>query len=106
MRIVGRRVRTPLGEIDLVARDGATWVFVEVKTRRATDVAEALEAVTAEKQRRLTRLAVAYLRRHKLLNQPARFDVVGISWPSDDQVPQVRHIENAFEPTGTDGMFS
>ena len=106
MRIVGRQVRTPYGEIDIVASDRGTWVFVEVKTRRSDSIDDALEAVTLEKQRRLTRLALAYLKRRDLLDQPARFDVVGISWPTDSQPPEIRHIANAFEPTGVDGMFS
>lgn len=106
MRIVGRRVRTPEGEIDLVARDGSTWVFVEVKTRKSRDVQEALEAVTPDKQRRLTQLALAYLKRRHLLGQPARFDVIGISWPDGNHDPEIRHIANAFEASGSDGMYS
>ena len=106
LRIVGRRVRTPWGEIDLVAKEGRTWVFVEVKTRRATEMREPLEAVTPAKQRQLTKLAVAYLGRRHQLEAPARFDVVGVLWPEEDGTPEVRHVVNAFESQGHEGMFS
>src|SRR4051812_21291586 len=71
--IILRGYRTPLGEIDLIARDGPTLVFVEVKARRQGEPAE---AVTPEKQRRLTLAALEFLKRHGLLEQPSRFDVV------------------------------
>ena len=105
-RIIGRRVRTVRGELDLVAKQGRTWVFVEVKTRRADELGESLAAVTPQKQRQLTRLALAYLRRRHCLEEPARFDVVGICWPSDQAEPQIQHVVNAFEATGQGGMFS
>lgn len=95
-RIVGRGVRTGLGELDLVAIDGRTLVFVEVKTRQSDEQGHPAEAVDLNKQRRLTRLATAYLKRHGLLNHPARFDVVAITWP-DGCRPKVEHIRNAFE---------
>jgi len=95
-RIVGRSVRSGLGELDLVAVDGRTVVFVEVKTRRTGDQGHPAEAVDRAKQRRLTVLATAYLQRRGLLNHPARFDVVAVTWP-DGRRPQVEHIRNAFE---------
>ena len=107
LRIVGRRVRTPRGEIDLVAKDGRTWVFVEVKTRRSTEMRDPLEAVTPAKQRQLTKLALAYLRRRHQLEAPVRFDVVGVLWPNEEGTPpQVSHVVNAFESIGNEGMFS
>ena len=66
-KIVARGERGPLGELDLVAVDGRTVVFVEVKTRRSHDAGHPAEAVGPEKQQRLTRLALAYLKRHDLL---------------------------------------
>lgn len=95
-RIVGRGVRTGLGELDLVAVDGRTVVFVEVKTRQTDDQGHPAEAVDLPKQRKLTLLATAYLKRHGLLNHAARFDVVAVTWP-DGRRPQVEHIRNAFE---------
>ncbi len=95
-RIVGRGVRTGLGELDLVAVDGRTVVFVEVKTRQSDQQGHPAEAVDLSKQRRLTLLATAYLKRHRLLNHAARFDIVAITWP-DGHPPQVEHIRNAFD---------
>jgi putative endonuclease len=96
-KIVGRSVRTKLGELDLVAVDGRTVVFVEVKTRQSEDQGHPAEAVDFAKQRRLTRLATAYLQRHGLLDNPARFDIIAITWPGGRGRPQVEHIRNAFE---------
>ena len=96
LRIIGRGVRTGLGELDLVAVDGRTVVFVEVKTRQSDQQGHPAEAVDLAKQRRLTRLATAYLKRHGLLGHAARFDVVAVTWP-DGHRPTIEHIRNAFE---------
>jgi putative endonuclease len=77
--ILSRRYRTRFGEIDLVARQGACIVFVEVKTRRGGSFGDPAAAVTVEKQRRLTMMAADYLARYRLERAPARFDVVGIT---------------------------
>jgi putative endonuclease len=90
----------------LVAVTDRTVVFVEVKTRRSHDRGHPADAVDAEKQRRLTRLALTYLKQHELLENPARFDVVSVTWPEDDQRPQIEHFENAFEAVGQWQMFS
>lgn len=102
MRIILRGYRTLYGEIDLVARDGETLVFVEVKSRRRGVPAE---SVSAEKQRRLTLAALQFLKRHDLLEQATRFDVVAIVWPDDRQKPQIEHLRNAFEAVGRGQMF-
>lgn len=102
MRILRRGFRTPRGEIDLIAHDGDTLVFVEVKTRRWGEPAE---AVTLEKQRRLTLAALEFLKRHNLLEQRSRFDVVAILWPNDDVDPTIEHYRNAFEAQGRGQMF-
>ncbi len=104
--IVARGQRDRLGEIDLVAVDGRTVVFVEIKTRQSVAKGHPSEAVHEEKQRRLTRLALAYLRRHDLLENPARFDVISIVWPEGERKPLIEHYKNAFEPIGEGQMFS
>lgn len=76
--ILDRRYRTRHGEIDIVARDGETIVFVEVKARTTGERGRAAEAVTASKQRKLVSMAVDYLARHGLHDRPCRFDVVAI----------------------------
>jgi putative endonuclease len=105
-KIVARGSRSHLGELDLVAVDGQTVVFVEVKTRESSSGGHPAEAVTAEKQRRLTRLGVAFLKRHGLLEYPARFDVVAVTWPEGARRPTIEHIASAFPATGFKGMFS
>ena len=95
-----------LGELDLVAVDGRIVVFVEVKTRQSHEGGHPAEAVDAEKQRRLTRLAVGFLKRHELLECASRFDVVAVTWPTGRRQPSVEHIRDAFEASGNNGMFS
>lgn len=76
--ILARRYRTRHGEIDIVARDGETTVFVEVKARATSEFGGAAESVTPWKQRRLAHMASDYLARHDLGSRPCRFDVVAI----------------------------
>jgi len=105
-QIVARGDRDMLGEIDLIAIDQRTVVFVEVKTRKSHLAGHPAEAVGEAKQRRLTRLALGYLKRHDLLEQPARFDVVAVTWPSPNEPPTIEHFLNAFTPIGRHQMFS
>lgn len=104
-RILARGHRQRLGEIDLVALDGQTLVFVEVKTWRRGDVGDPSEAVDERKQERLTRAALVYLKRRGLLEHPARFDVVSIVWQDAQSQPQIRHFINAFEAVGKWQMY-
>lgn len=104
--IVARGARDSLGELDLVAVDGQTVVFVEVKTRKSHEAGRPDEAVDQCKQRRLTRLALAYLKRHGLLEFSARFDVVAVTWPDGAGRPTIQHYENAFESTEAWQMFA
>ena len=104
--IVARGQRDPIGEIDLVAVDGRTVVFVEVKTRASHDAGHPAEAVNEAKQRRMTRLALAYMKRHDLLECRSRFDVVAVTWGDDRRPPAIEHFIGAFEAVGSEGMFS
>lgn len=99
-RILARADQSGPGELDLVALDRKTIVFVEVKTRQSQDAGHPAEAVDAEKQRRLTRAAVSFLKRHRLLEYPARFDVVAITWPAGKRRPLIEHVKDAFEAVG------
>lgn len=105
-RIVGQGLRSRFGELDLVAKDGPTLVFVEVKTRRSSERGEPVEAVGYEKQRRLVRAALEYMRKHRLLGVACRFDVVSIVWPEDSAEPGVKHYKAAFDAAGHTSMFS
>ena len=92
--IVERRYRTRLGEIDIIAKDGLTVVFVEVKARMTQDFGGAAAAMTGWKQRRIARMAADYLARQKLHDCPCRFDVVAIDF--DESEPRVIVYPNAF----------
>jgi len=104
--IVARGHRDSIGEIDLIAVDGRTLVFVEVKTRTSHDAGHPADAVDTAKQERLTRLALAYMKRHDLLESAARFDVVAVTWPANRGQPTIEHFKSAFEPVGVQGLFS
>jgi putative endonuclease len=93
--IVARRYRRRHGEVDIIARDGTTLVFVEVKARDGRAFGEAVEAVTPIKRRRLARLALDYMTRHRLVDCPCRFDVVAIQ--VDGEHPVVEVYRNAFD---------
>ncbi len=95
--MVARNVRLAEGEIDLVCRDGATWVFVEVKSRRAAWGEGAAAAVTRDKQHRLARLARHYLKWKRLDSPPCRFDVVAVTVAPGGRVADIRHLRNAFD---------
>ena len=99
--IIARRYRGKTGEIDIVARDGKTLVFVEVKARSSHEFGSAAEAVTPFKQRQLLRVAEEYLLDHRLRDCPCRFDVVAIQF-DNAQGPhagaaEVVIYQNAFD---------
>lgn len=102
MRVLLRGYRTPQGEVDLIAREGDTLVFVEVKTRREGTPAE---AVTPAKQLRLTLAALHFLKRYHLLEARSRFDVVAIVWPHGGHTPLVEHLRDAFPAVGKGQMY-
>jgi len=94
--IVERNFRCKGGEIDIIARDGKTYVFVEVKTRRTLSFGPPQLALTPFKQRQISKAALTWLAKKKLFGACARFDVIAILAP-DHQVPQIDHIRNAFD---------
>jgi putative transposase len=93
-KILERNYVTPLGEIDLIARQGKTVVVVEVKTRKSTRFGSPQEGVSVSKQGRLRRLADYYLKAKRLTGSPVRFDVVAVTMTGD--APQVEIIQDAF----------
>jgi len=88
-------VRTPIGQLDLVASDGPTLVFVEVKTRAGHGFGLPQEAVDARKIRKLRQLALYYLKQapHR---GPVRFDVIGLTVRAG-RLLRVDHIKNAID---------
>jgi len=93
--IIARRWRERLGEIDIIARDCETLVFVEVKAREGHEFGDAVESVTRQKQRRLVRLAQDYATRARWVDRPCRFDVVTVHLDADR--PIVTVYPNAFD---------
>ncbi len=99
LRVIERNVRFAAGEIDLVCRDGAVWVFVEVKARRPGWDDGPGAAVSWHKQRRLAQLAALYRKWRGITEARCRFDVVAVSVARDD-TSLVRHIRSAFDAAG------
>ncbi len=95
LTILARNVRAPAGELDVVALDGDTVVFCEIRTRRSRAQGGALESVTPAKQRQVVRVAEWFLTRHPALaTRPMRFDVVAIDLHGDAVV--IEHVRDAF----------
>ena len=92
-KIIQRNYRTRRGEIDIIAVDGETTVFIEVKSRKSRNYGAPYEAVTQRKQQQILRVAQQYLVKNGGLDQSIRFDVVSVE--SGDKF-SVEHIENAF----------
>ena len=90
-----RNYRCPLGEMDLIANDGDTLVFIETKTRKGRSVGYAKEAIDAKKRRQLSKVALFYLKSNKLSEIKARFDVIAVSL--EGERPLIEVIQNAFD---------
>ncbi len=95
LTVLDRNWRCREGELDVVARDRATLVFCEVKTRRGTGYGDPVEAVTYAKQRRLRVLAQRWLAAHDEHAPEVRFDVIGILLRPDG-LAKVTHLPGAF----------
>ncbi len=94
--ILARRYRTRFGEIDIVARDGPTIVFVEVKARTSDRYGHPADAVTLHKQTTIAAMAADYLARRHIRDVPCRFDVVAIGFGVGG-VLKVEVFKNAFD---------
>ncbi len=94
-RIVERNFRCPFGEMDIVARQADTLVFVEVRSRRTEGFGGPLDSIGALKQKKLSRIALCYIQKHHLEGQKARFDVLGVRLR--DNGHEIEMIMNAFD---------
>ena len=95
-KIIARNVRVGYDELDLIARQGDTLIFVEVKTRANEDFGRPAAAVNRAKRKKLSRAAMHFLKKHKLRPPYIRFDVVEVIGDK----PEIRHIQNAFTLEG------
>ena len=97
-KILGERVRVGKhDELDIVAEANGVLVFVEVKTRKNESYGRPFSAVNKEKRKRLSRAAVAYLKKRHIEPDHIRFDVVEVLGEPAGDAPEIRHIENAFQ---------
>lgn len=99
-RILVRNYTCALGELDIVALDGVCLVFVEVRSTGGLDHGQPAASVDLAKQKRLSRLALYFLKQKRLLNHAARFDVLTLSWPEGQRQPTVQHLKSAFDAVG------
>ncbi len=105
-RVLTRNYSCPHGELDLVAVEDDCIVFVEVRSTSGDNPEPPSQSVDEAKQKRLTRLALHYLSKYRLLNQAARFDVLVLSWPAGQREPLIIHYRHAFDAIGRFQMFS
>ena len=92
-RILERNVAYKVGEVDIVAEDGETLVFIEVRSRTDPDQVHPAATVTRRKQRQIVRTAMAYCQHHKIRDTMIRFDVVAVLGPEG----VIELYQNAFE---------
>ena len=95
--ILAQNYRARRGEIDLIVQDGEFTVFVEVKTRRSLRFGLPQAAVTLQKQRQISKVALAYLQARNLLDAPCRFDVIAIHLSPQLELLHLEQIESAFD---------
>ena len=94
-KILEKNYRCKLGEIDVIARDGGVLAFIEVKARRTDRFGDPKLAITAQKQRKISMVALEYLKKTGQIEKGARFDVVAIRLLPGQ--PDIEIIKNAFE---------
>jgi putative endonuclease len=94
-KILEQNYRNKIGEIDIIAKEKGALVFVEVKARKTYVFGNPKLAVTPKKQRKISMVALYYLKATKQTHVKARFDVVSLSLAKDN--PQIEIIKNAFE---------
>ncbi len=95
-KIVEKGFRLFNGEIDIIAYDKKTLVFIEVKTRTRSDFGLPEESVTPAKQRQIRKIAQGYLNLRQIREPACRFDVIALT-KTDQEEYILRHIQNAFE---------
>ena len=94
-KCLARNYRCPLGEVDLIAKDGDTLVFIEIKTRKGKSIGYAKEAVDGRKRRQLSKVALTYIKANDCWHMRSRFDVVAINFNNNER--EIEIIKDAFE---------
>lgn len=93
--ILEKNFRSRLGEVDIIAEEKGSLVFIEVKSRASRQFGDPKEAITEQKKRQISKTALGFMNRHKLFGQQARFDVVTIQFVNGK--PQFELVKNAFD---------
>ena len=96
-KVLERNYRCKLGEVDIIALNNDTLVFIEVRTRSSLDFGLPQESINRRKRHQISKVALEFMLRKKMKNIPARFDVVAISLEPGKE--KVDHIKDAFELT-------
>jgi len=94
-KILVRNYKNKLGEIDIIACDKDTICFIEVKSRRSDRLGFPQEAIFTPKQRKISKVALSFLKENNLFDKKARFDVVSVIFSGE--IPRLDLIKNAFE---------
>ena len=94
-KCIARNYRCPLGEIDIIAKEKDSLVFIEIKTRRGRTTGYAKEAINSRKKRQLSKVALTYMKSNNCCDVKSRFDVVVISLKDGRQ--EIEVIQNAFD---------
>lgn len=92
-KIIATNYKNKIGEIDIIAKDGSTLVFVEVKTRISRAFGDPLEAINYTKQQKIRNVATYYLKENRMLNISCRFDAISVL---SDEEKDINHILDAF----------
>jgi len=101
-RILRENYSTPVGEIDVIAREGDVLVFVEVKARTSVEFGPPQSSITPTKQRQIAKAASLFLQREGLSDAPCRFDVVAVSFGAGREQPEILLIRDAFGAGGSE----
>jgi putative endonuclease len=94
-KCIARNYRCPLGEVDLIAKDGDALVFIEIKTRKGRSIGYAKESVNKRKRRQLSKVALAYMKSHDVADTKSRFDVVAVH--IRESMHEIEVVRNAFD---------
>ena len=96
-KIVQRNYRCRLGEIDIIAEQDRSIIFVEVRSKQSERFGPPQYSITRAKRGQISKTALCYIKEKRLVERSCRFDVIAITFSPESRKPEIEHIENAFE---------